>query len=155
MNIIKVTHLHLEWNGSCWEINDHKLGLLAEPFVGKTNDGIIKVISMLAKIPIREVVYRVPKVSLVFSTEEFPGYHHKLELKNPSLGGGVYELSALNLDGWLCRALHYYFPEGLPESIYIQFLIPEVLSKDVVPPEKPTPKDKGSWASRLYKLISF
>ena len=92
-----------------WVFDDAKRGLDAEPFVMGIPEMIDK---MVVGIPNAKQGFR-----LTFSTQEFPGYHTKLDWVRPEMGGNWYKSSVDNTEGWLCPALFKFFKKA-PMTLY-------------------------------------
>ena len=94
-----------------WVIDDEKVGLSKEPFVS----GIPELIDEMVKdIPDAEKGFR-----LLFSTQPFPEYSHKLEWRRGDKSGNWYYTPQYDKEGWLCPALFKYYKEA-PKEIYIK-----------------------------------
>jgi len=95
-----------------WVFDDEKVGLVQEPFVSGA-DTIIE--QMVRAIPSAAEGF-----TLLFSASPFPGSQTALEWRRTEMGGNRYYSASLDLEGWLCPALHKYF-ERPPEKIDAQF----------------------------------
>ena len=94
-----------------WVFDDPRVGLAQEPFVAGT-DTMIDVV--VADIPDADRGF-----VLVFSTAPFPGHQYRLDWRRSEGGGNWYYSEHLKMEGWLCPALHLYYPEA-PKELYVQ-----------------------------------
>lgn len=95
-----------------WVFDDEKVGLVQEPFVS----GADTIIETLAQ----SIPNANDGFTLIFSANPFPGYQVKFAWVREDSGGNWYYFKELDLEGWLCPALHKYFQES-PQNIYAQF----------------------------------
>ena len=109
MNSILVIHPYK--SGGVWMFDDPKVGLHREPFVSGADDILDKI---TAHIPNAE-----SGVTVVFSSQPFPGFEHELTWQRGEFSGNWYRSDKLRMEGWLCPALFKYFPQA-PEKIYVQ-----------------------------------
>ncbi|GAB4139129.1 DUF6717 family protein [Thermopirellula anaerolimosa] len=94
-----------------WVFDDPAAGLKREPFVA----GIPEMIDeMVRDIPNAEEGFR-----LLFSTQPFPGYTHKLVWRRGDQTGNWYYSEQFQKEGWLCPALFKYFRQA-PKEIYVK-----------------------------------
>jgi len=85
------------------------VGLKREPFVA----GIPEMIDeMVRNIPDAEQGFR-----LLFSTQAFPGYTHKLTWRRGDKTGNWYYCEQLGKEGWLCPGLFKYYKQP-PKELY-------------------------------------
>jgi hypothetical protein len=92
-----------------WVFDDPAVGLNREPFVC----GIPEMISDMVKdIPDAEKGFR-----LLFSTQPFPEYTHKLTWRRGDKNGNWYYCEQCDKEGWLCPGLFRYYQEA-PKVIY-------------------------------------
>lgn len=96
-----------------WVFDDENFDLIREPFVS----GMDKIISHFVK----KMNLNVNGFNILFSIDPFPGYHTELEWQRKELGGNWYHCKELNLGGWLCPALEYYF-QNIPIKLFAQFV---------------------------------
>ena len=94
-----------------WVFDDEAVGLRREPFVGGVPEMIDE---MVKEIPDADAGFR-----LTFSTQEFPGYSHKLVWRRGDSTGNWYYCQQVDMEGWLCPALFRYYKEA-PEEIYVK-----------------------------------
>ena len=94
-----------------WVFDDPAVGLKREPFVA----GIPEMIDgMVKNIPDADQGFR-----LLFSTQAFPGYTHKLTWRRGDKTGNWYYCEQLGKEGWLCPGLFRYYKEA-PKELYAQ-----------------------------------
>ncbi len=94
-----------------WVFDDAAVGLRQEPFVA----GIPEMIDEMVKnIPNADKGFR-----LLFSTQPFPGYTHKLVWRRGDKTGNYYYSEQYGKEGWLCPGLFKYYREA-PREIYIK-----------------------------------
>lgn len=99
--------------GGIWAFDDDSVGLLAEPFVGETNDMID-----LMVIESGQTISKAAKgITIIFGATPFPGHQVKLELMFSEEFGSTYNCSKYKLCPWFCPALFKYFPKA-PETLY-------------------------------------
>ena len=92
-----------------WVFDDAAVGLSREPFVS----GIPEMIDEMVKdIPDAQRGFR-----LLFSTQPFPGYTHKLVWRRGDKTGNWYYCEQYDKEGWLCPGLFRYYQEA-PKEIY-------------------------------------
>lgn len=92
-----------------WVFDDPAVGLRREPFVS----GIPEMIDDMVKgIPGAAEGFR-----LLFSTQPFPGYTHKLVWRRGDKSGNWYFCDQYGKEGWLCPGLFRYYREA-PKEIY-------------------------------------
>jgi len=91
--------------------DDPEVGLDKEPFV----HGVPEILYQLCEV----TGIQNPKqgFKLLFSDEEFAGYHLKATRLHEEHGGYWYKVR--NQNGWLCPALFNYFTSA-PENIYLK-----------------------------------
>ena len=95
-----------------WVFDDERVGLVQEPFVG----GADTIIDLAVQgIPNAENGFR-----LIFSSQPFPQYGHKLVWRRAEMSGNIYYSEDLEMEGWLCPALLKYFDEP-PRELYAKF----------------------------------
>ena len=109
MNVINVIQPYRD--ADVWMLDDARVGLLAEPFVGGADTMIDRVTS---HIPDAKDGFQ-----MVFSGSPFPDYQYKLEWRGERSCGNVYYSDELGIEGWLCPALLRYF-EAKPSEIYVR-----------------------------------
>jgi hypothetical protein len=95
-----------------WVFDDDRVGLVREPFVSGAD---IIIDQMVSSIPNAEAGF-----TLLFSADPFPGYDAVFERRREEFGGNWYFSPELQLEGWLCPALFYYF-DSAPAKLYAQF----------------------------------
>jgi hypothetical protein len=94
-----------------WVFDDASVGLHREPFVA----GMPEMIDEMVKdIPNAEDGFR-----LLFSTQPFPGYTHKLTWRRGDETGNWYYCEKFDKEGWLCPGLFKYYEEA-PKEIYVK-----------------------------------
>jgi hypothetical protein len=94
-----------------WVFDDPAVGLRQEPFVA----GIPEMMDEMVKdIPDAEKGFR-----LLFSTQPFPGYSHKLSWRRGDNIGNWYYSEDYKKEGWLCPGLFKYYPTA-PKEIYVK-----------------------------------
>ena len=94
-----------------WVFDDSAVGLRREPFVA----GIPEMIDEMVKdIPDAETGFR-----LLFSTQSFPGYTHKLVWRRGDETGNWYYCERYDKEGWLCPGLFKYYQEA-PKEIFVK-----------------------------------
>src|SRR6266481_4123521 len=91
-----------------WVFDDPRVGLVQEPFVAGADTMIDRVV---AELPDAEHGF-----TMIFSSTPFPGHQYRLDWRRAEGGGNWYYAAELDMEGWLCPALHRYFPEA-PERI--------------------------------------
>lgn len=94
-----------------WVFDDPERGIIKEPFVGGA-DTLIDLATI--DIPDAEAGFVI-----VFSADEFPGYHLRLDWRRQEMSGNTYHSEDFGIDGWLCPALFKYF-EAAPANIFVQ-----------------------------------
>jgi len=98
-------------HGGTWVFDDPDVGLRREPFVA----GIPEMMDeMVRDIPDAEKGFR-----LLFSTEAFPGYTHKLSWLRGDKTGNWYYSEEYKKEGWLCPGLFKYYAEA-PKELYVK-----------------------------------
>lgn len=94
-----------------WVFDDERVGLHREPFVA----GIPEMMDELVQeIPDADKGFR-----LLFSTQPFPGYSHKLVWRRGDKTGNYYYCEKLRKEGWLCPGLFKYYQQA-PREIYVK-----------------------------------
>jgi hypothetical protein len=94
-----------------WMFDDHRRGLLREPFVC----GIPDMIDIL----VADIQDPDKGFALYFSDRQFPGFQLRVDLVEPEGDGNWYKLTVrgTEMKGWLCPALFKYF-ETAPATLY-------------------------------------
>ena len=115
-----VNQLQVYWTGYTWAFDDHRVGLVGEPFVA----GAELIISDAIK---RKYGAKVLKeamgngVVLTFSKEQLPNLKDeapvKLQASFDEHGHGMYKDKSTNQVGWLCPATLHYFKD-YPKEIF-------------------------------------
>ena len=59
---------------------------------------------------------------ILFSSEPLPGTDDELKFLYYEFDGAWYRSKYSELDGWLCSALYFYFPDSAPKKIYTKIL---------------------------------
>lgn len=95
-----------------WVFDDERARLVQEPFV----DGADTIIDHFT----RDIPEAGKGFRLTFSAVPFPSYQAKLVWQRPELGGNIYKVEGLEMEGWLCPALFKYF-EAAPPEIFAKF----------------------------------
>ena len=94
-----------------WVFDDPAVGLRQEPFVA----GIPEMMDAMVKdIHDPERGFR-----LLFSTQPFPGYSHKLAWRRGDKSGNWYYSEEFRKEGWLCPGLFKYYKDA-PKEIYVK-----------------------------------
>jgi hypothetical protein len=94
-----------------WVFDDPDVGLRREPFVA----GIPEMMNEMVKdIPDADKGFR-----LLFSTQPFPGYTHKLTWSRGDKTGNWYYSEQYQKEGWLCPGLFKYYEEA-PKELYVK-----------------------------------
>ena len=97
-------------NGT-WVFDDASEGLIKEPFVA----GVPEMIDVLVEdIPNAENGFR-----MLFSANEFPGYHKKLKWLRGDKSGNWYSLDEPPMEGWICPAMFKYYDEA-PKEVFVK-----------------------------------
>jgi hypothetical protein len=113
------------WTGSTWAFDAEEVGLLGEPFVSGADD----IISAIVERKLGLKAETDSQFELIFSSQGFPGYHAYFERQEAHFDGYWYKVVDADNDyqdldygdrGWLCPATLRFFPDGHPETIYIQ-----------------------------------
>jgi len=94
-----------------WVFDDVAVGLRREPFVAGIPETIDE---MVSGIPDADKGFR-----LLFSTQPFPGYTHKLIWRRGDKTGNWYYSEQYDKEGWLCPGLFKYYKEA-PKEIYVK-----------------------------------
>ncbi|HSI86228.1 MAG: DUF6717 family protein [Candidatus Methylacidiphilales bacterium] len=94
-----------------WVFDDPKVGLEREPFV-------LGIDEMLDKVT-TEIPNAAQGFTVIFAAKPFPGYMLKLDWRRAEYEGNWYYSEKLDMEGWLCPALHRYF-EKPPQEIYVK-----------------------------------
>ena len=113
------------WTGSTWAFDAEAVGLFGEPFVSGADD----IISAIVQRELGLKTELNTQFELIFSAGGFPAYHACFERQEAEFGGYWYKVVDADDDyqdlnhgdrGWLCPATLRFFPDGHPESLYIQ-----------------------------------
>jgi uncharacterized protein DUF6717 len=102
-----------------WVFDDDRVGLVKEPFVAGADTLIDKLYLSVSRDTASFMV--VPRLTLIFSDQEFPS--HKLMItkcEHELSSGTTYYCPLYNHDLWLCPALNLYYPVS-PEIIYVDY----------------------------------
>ena len=105
------------WLGRTWAFDAPHLGLYAQPFVAGTNI----ILTQLAKTYLGTEPKAGATFQLIFSAQAFPGVHLRIQRQESEFGGYWY-ISDHQDWGWLCPAMQSFFPNGLPEIVYLRVL---------------------------------
>ncbi len=105
------------WLGRTWVFDASSVGLHAEPFVA----GFNAMLTQLAQIHLGIQPETGATFQLIFSAQPFPGVHRRMRRQESEFGGYWYVSDERDW-GWLCPAMQSFFPEGLPECLYLKAL---------------------------------
>lgn len=97
-----------------WAFDDSRYGLRGEAFVMGASELIDYAIKISGKNS-----ESVAEATLLFSANEFPGYHVHVSKIYNEYQGAWYQLENSDQKGWLCPATLHYFPE-MPDHIYLK-----------------------------------
>ena len=103
------------WQGRTWVFDAPDLGLFAEPFVA----GADVILTQLAHAYLGIEPEVGAKFQLIFSQQGFPGFQLCFQRQNAEYDGFWY-VSEAGSWGWLCPATLCFFPEGFPETLYVE-----------------------------------
>lgn len=92
-----------------WVLDDPRVGLSAEPFVGGADTMIDRVTT--------DIPNAANGFIMVFSQNRFPSQQPHLEWRRAENDGNVYYSSELDAEGWLCPALFRYLPKRRNRSM--------------------------------------
>lgn len=109
MNSILVIHPYK--HHGMWVFDDPSVGLVKEPFVAGADTIIDRMVEAIPNA--------AAGVTIVFSSQPFPGYQHEFDWRREEHGGNWYFSPEYGMEGWLCPALFKYF-ERAPERIFAQ-----------------------------------
>ena len=105
------------WLGRTWVFDALHLGLYAQPFVAGTNT----ILTQLAQKHLGIEPETGATFQLIFSAQPFPAVHLRMQRQESEFGGYWY-ISDEREWGWICPAMRSFFPEGLPECLYLKVL---------------------------------
>jgi hypothetical protein len=109
MNSIMAIHPYK--HEGLWVFDDPRVDLVQEPFVSGAD---ILIDKMVAGIPNAEA-----GVTILFSSDPFPGHQYELTWRRDDMGGNWYWSERFQMEGWLCPALFKYFASA-PPRIFVQ-----------------------------------
>lgn len=95
-----------------WVFDDHKTGLVKEPFI----EGIPEIIEEGLKLHKLPITKARKGFTLIFSKNVLPTYKMVLKRSTRAHGGVYYKYGEMK--GWLCPALFKYFNEA-PKKIFV------------------------------------
>jgi hypothetical protein len=105
------------WTGRTSAFDFPKIGLLSEPFIAGLNTILTKLAQEHLGIEPREGT----KFQLIFSCQEFPGFHLRCQRRDSEFSGYWYITEHKDW-GWFCPTMNKFFVNRFPEEIYMKVL---------------------------------